>query len=133
MGEFALTRTIGIIGSRRRTDILDKNLAFKQAKLLYREGDEFVSGGCPVGGDTYCELIARELGAPIKIYHACWHRDGRRAGLIRNTFIAHDASHLIALVANDRSGGTEDTIRKFLHQYHHTEARAIAYGVLYLL
>ena len=32
----------------------------------------------------------------------------------RNTLIARDADELIAVVAEDRKGGTEDTIKKFL-------------------
>ena len=32
----------------------------------------------------------------------------------RNTLIARDADDLIAVVAEDRKGGTEDTIKKFL-------------------
>jgi hypothetical protein len=37
---------------------------------------------------------------------------GPGAGFLRNTDIAKDADVLIAVVAADRTGGTEDTIRK---------------------
>ena len=38
----------------------------------------------------------------------------RGAGFVRNGDIAKDSDVLIACVAPDRTGGTEDTIKKFL-------------------
>lgn len=107
-------KTIGIIGSRRRNNPQDAQEVEETARALYQFGDRFVSGGCPQGGDRFCEEIARKLGATIIIHHADWARYGRSAGFKRNGLIARDADVLIACVAEDRTGGTEDTIRKFL-------------------
>ena len=54
----------------------------------------------------------------ILIYYAAWDRLGKSAGFTRNTDIARDADVLIACVAKDRTGGTEDTIRKW-RKFHH--------------
>jgi hypothetical protein len=55
-------------------------------------------------------MEARKVG--ITIHHADWKRHGRAAGFVRNALIAADADVLIAVVAADRTGGTEDTVRK---------------------
>ena len=105
-------KTIGIIGSRRRTS--NKDFAQLEAKFLeiYKDGDELVSGGCPSGGDAWCEILAKKYQAPIKIYYAQWDKLGKGAGFARNTYIARDSDILIALTAHDRLGGAEDTIKK---------------------
>ena len=80
---------------------------------VYRHGDEIVSGGCPQGGDRFAETIAKKHQVPIKIHYARWNLLGKSAGFARNGDIAREADILIAVVAEDRSGGTEDTIKKF--------------------
>ena len=117
-------RTIGIVGSRRRNSPADKALLKKAFFSIYRPGDTIVSGGCPKGADRFAEEIAAECNIPIRIHSAQWDIYGRSAGFKRNTYIAHDADILIAVVAEDRRGGTEDTIRKFhkprwVHIYPH--------------
>jgi len=107
--------TIGIVGSRRRDSIKDYDLVEAQFKLLYSPGDNrLVSGGCPKGGDQFAEMIATKYSIPILIHYAEWKKFGRSAGFQRNGLIARDADVLIACVAPDRTGGTEDTIKKFL-------------------
>lgn len=110
-----MPKTIGIVGSRRRHTVQDCGLC-KQALLkIYQPGDRLVSGGCPLGGDKFAEGIARSMGLTITIHHADWNGPaGKSAGMLRNTKIAEDCDVLIALVASDRTGGTEDTIRKVL-------------------
>lgn len=105
---------IGIIGTRRRTSIEDYIIVRDKFNELFQKGDRIVSGGCPVGGDEFAERLARSNGASILIHHADWKTHGRAAGFIRNTYIAQDADIIIACVAFDRKGGTEDTIKKFL-------------------
>jgi hypothetical protein len=109
---------IGIIGSRRRASPADYKLIFAAFERLYEPGDRIVSGGCPQGGDAYAEIIARQQQVPITIHYARWKEFGKRAGFVRNLQIATDADVLIACVAADRTGGTEDTIKKFqqIHQ-----------------
>jgi len=106
-------KKIGIIGSRRRDSEKDFKVCLEKFREIYEEGDEIVSGGCPKGGDSYAERIAKKFGIPIKIYFPDW-RLGKGAGFARNTFIARDSDEIIAVVAEDRTGGTEDTILKFL-------------------
>jgi hypothetical protein len=107
-------KTIGVIGTRRRNHRNDFAAIEDAVKAIYEPGDRFVSGGAPAGGDRFAELIARDLGATIIIHYAGWKTNGRKAGFMRNGDIAHDADVLIACVAPDRTGGTEDTIKKFV-------------------
>jgi hypothetical protein len=105
-------KTIGIVGSRRRDrrpqDFHSTCIAFWK---VYEPGDKLVSGGCPTGGDKFAEMIAKTLGLTITIHYPNWD-SGKNAGFVRNTKIADDCDVLIAVVAKDRTGGTEDTIRK---------------------
>lgn len=106
-------KVIGIIGSRRRDSLGDLSKVEKAFKSIYQEGDTIVSGGCPKGGDRFAEVIARTFNVPIKIHPAEWEKFGRSAGFQRNGLIAADSDVLIACVVSDRTGGTEDTIKKF--------------------
>lgn len=105
---------IGIVGSRRRDTDKDYDLVEKAFLNLYKQSDSIVSGGCYKGGDRFAEIIAKKYNIPIKIYPADWNEYGKGAGFIRNTYIARDSDVLIACVAKDRTGGTEDTIKKYL-------------------
>lgn len=108
-------KTIGIVGSRRRTSDEDYVALLTAFDRVYRKGDRIVSGGCPRGADYWAEVIARQRGITITIHYADWEGAlGKGAGFHRNTFIAEDADVLIALVAEDRTGGTEDTVTKSL-------------------
>ena len=104
------------MGSRCRDSEEDFKATEKIFLSLYESGDEIVSGGCPKGGDKFAERLAKKYQVPIKIYYAQWNKLGRGAGFARNTDIARDADCLIAVVAEDRKGGTEDTIKKFLKE-----------------
>jgi len=104
---------IGIIGTRRRdtaeafTKIRDKFFE------VYEDGDYIVSGGCPKGGDRFAEKIAKDYGIPIIIYYPNWKKHGKAAGIVRNGDIAKNSDIIIACVSGDRTGGTEDTLKKF--------------------
>lgn len=129
---------IGIIGSRRRDGVADAeataNAVFGIIKRAGREVDfTIVSGGCPKGGDRFAEDIAKQMSIPIIIHQPQWHRYGRGAGFVRNTYIADDSDVLIACVAEDRKGGTEDTIKKFLKRLKADEATAKSAGFLILV
>jgi hypothetical protein len=107
-------KKIGIIGTRRR----NSGEAFKKIKEvfleIYEEGDQIISGGCPKGGDRCAETLAKDFGVPILIFFPNWKKFGRGAGLVRNAAIADSSDILIACVSKDRTGGTEDTIKKFI-------------------
>jgi hypothetical protein len=105
-------KTIGIIGSRRRDSQKDFEQCENKFLEIYEEGDEIVSGGCSRGGDRFAEILAKKHQVPIKIYYAQWDKLGKGAGFARNTDIAKDSDVLIAVVASDRTGGAEDTIKK---------------------
>lgn len=109
-----MSKVIGIVGSRRRNSFRDFGKVLGAFDRIYQEGDRIVSGGCPQGGDRFAEEIAALRQVPILIHPARWREEGRSAGFNRNTYIARDADVLIACVAEDRKGGTEDTIHKFL-------------------
>src|SRR3990167_4544343 len=112
-----MKKTIGIVGSRRRNSQADFKLVQEKFLQLYLNGDMIVSGGCPQGADMFAETIAKMYQVPITIHYAQWNLLGKSAGFARNGDIARNADVLIACVAEDRTGGTEDTIRKF-KQYH---------------
>ena len=107
-------KKIGIIGTRRRNN----NEAYKKVENdffeIYENGDWIVSGGCPKGGDRFAEVIAKKHGIPILIFYPNWERFKRGAGIVRNGDIAFHSDVLIACVAKDRKGGTENTIKSFL-------------------
>lgn len=105
-------RIIGIVGTRSRDTVSDYNLCYKAFKEIYQTGDIIVSGGCPKGGDRFANVIAKKLGLTIITHYPDWDGVGKSAGFARNGKIAKDADILIAVVAKDRKGGTEDTITK---------------------
>lgn len=112
MGSDSMSKVIGIVGSRRRDGLADLAKTERAFRQVYQEGNTIVSGGCPKGGDRFAEILAKQLNIPIKVHPAEWSVYGRGAGFRRNQFIADDADVLIAVVADDRTGGTEDTIKK---------------------
>lgn len=119
---------VGIVGSRRLDGVENYDLvrnAFSDVMVQYsRMLSEMtiVSGGCPIGGDRFAELIAARhiveiiIHRPDKSAHPDLPEPFRstRQNYDRNTLIARDSEDvLIACVASDRTGGTEDTIEKF--------------------
>lgn len=107
-------KTIAIVGSRRRDGEEDYAAVVSAFVEVYEVGDRIVSGHCPRGGDRFAELIAAEFDVPILLHLPDWNKYGRGAGIVRNTLIAQDADVVIACVAADRTGGTEDTVKKML-------------------
>lgn len=120
-----MKKTIGIVGSRRRNSVEDYLRVLAAFNLVYNPGDDIVSGGCPEGADRFAEIIAGHRGVtPIIHYPDKSKLDPEllkkapRAAYAkicyaRNKLIALDAFVLIACVADDRRGGTEDTIKHF--------------------
>jgi len=70
----------------------------------------FVSGGA-AGTDAIAEATARALGLDCLIFIAKWKRDGRAAGLIRNTRLVEAVDEVVAFW-DGKSTGTLDVIRK---------------------
>jgi len=107
-------KIIGIVGTRKRNRDYDKTLIANAFKRVYTKGDWICSGGCERGADKFAEVIAIAQGIPMLTFYPNWNAYKKGAGLARNTDIAKYSDILIACVAMDRKGGTEDTITKFL-------------------
>jgi hypothetical protein len=107
-------KIIGIIGSRRRNSSEALKKVEEKFWEIYEEEDWIVSGGCPKGGDRFAEVIAKREGIPILIFYPNYKKYNRGAPTVRNTPVAQKADVMIACVAQDRKGGTEDTIKKYL-------------------
>ena len=117
-------KVIGIVGSRRRNSQEDYNQAEKAFLEIYEKGDSLVSGGCPIGADRFAEIISSKFNVHIDIHYPDKTKlDPEKLPMnpkwayaeinfARNTLIARDCDVLIAQVASDRKGGTEDTILK---------------------
>jgi len=117
-------KVIGIVGSRRRDSTVDLEACRRIFLSVYKDGDTIVSGGCPKGGDKFAEIFSKEYNIPITIHYpdkskldpeklkknAKWAY--AEINFARNTLIAKDSDVLIAVVASDRKGGTEDTVKK---------------------
>jgi hypothetical protein len=138
---------IGVVGSRRRNSGEDRQLVYltiHHHRQCIGGNTILVSGGCPQGADLFAEEYAEMHRLPI-IRHLPDQTQLRKSGSIhsrqdwakiayaRNTLIANDADILIACVAPDRKGGTEDTIKKFRKRLGFTEAQAISEGKLILV
>ena len=107
-------KTIGIVGSRRRDSNKDFMLIEEAFKNIYEPGDIICSGLCPKGGDRCAVILAKEYKTETLWFPADWKKYGRSAGFARNGDIAKASDILIACVAADRKGGTEDTIKKYI-------------------
>lgn len=154
-------KIIGIIGSRRRDSPEDfkavcnglRKYHIQKGRLLNQAqetlgaeyGDVLVSGGCRQGGDRFAEIIRDNYGYKLRIHlpdksqldsvlmKANPRAAYTRINYARNTLVAQDSDILIACVAPDRKGGTEDTIKKFCRKFDKTEAQMITEGRLILV
>jgi len=126
---------IGIVGSRRRDSNKDKQVI---ELTLFRvlsgywislpevdKGVMLVSGGCPKGADRFAEELAKEHMFPITVHYPDKSKLDKilsitnptqayaQINFARNKKIAEDSDYLIACVSEDRTGGTENTIKHF--------------------
>ncbi len=108
-----MPKVIGIIGTRRRDSMADLKKVNDAFLKIYTKGDKICSGLCPKGGDRFAVILSAIYNIPPIWYPANWNKYGKKAGMIRNTDIAKTSDVLIACVSPDRTGGTEDTIKKF--------------------
>lgn len=105
-------RRVGIVGSRRRTDP-DTVSRFVTSLPA---GTMIVTGGAR-GPDSWAESAARAADLPVQVFRPEL-KDVRNRGEAsrryydRNQLIVDHSDELVALVASDRKGGTEDTIRR---------------------
>lgn len=101
---------LAIVGAREFQDY--ETLKRETDKLIETIGmpTVVVSGGAK-GADTLGERYAREKGIKMLRLLPDWKTHGRAAGLIRNTDIVKECTHVIAFIKGE-SRGTKDTIAK---------------------
>lgn len=107
-------RVIGIIGSRRRDSYQDYLLVENKFLEISEQDDIICSGRATRGGDRFAEKLALKYKRNILLFPAQWDRFGKSAGFIRNIDIAMCSDVIIACVSEDRTGGTEHTIKEFI-------------------
>jgi len=103
---------IGIVGSRRRTD--RETIEAAVGGLPFRT---IVITGAARGPDSWAEQAARASGLEVVVHSPAFDQVHSRWQTVehyyaRNQRIVDDADRIIAFVAPDRTGGTEDTIRR---------------------
>jgi len=114
---------IGIVGSRRRCNLVDRKIVFAFVEKMLRENPHrdlvIVSGACRLGADHFAAEAAsiykvklKEWPVPKKEYAN--KGEYAQAAFARNKTIAEDSSIGFALVHSDRSGGTENTVKHYL-------------------
>ena len=113
---------VAVGGSRRRgTDADREQVMFACAERLERPDGRpvvFVSGGCPQGADRHVELFVEAAGLTLVRFLPALAPEGAphwlRTGLLhaRNTRVVMLGHELLAQVADDRTGGTEDAVKK---------------------
>jgi predicted Rossmann fold nucleotide-binding protein DprA/Smf involved in DNA uptake len=103
---------VGVVGSRRRTD----RETIEAAIAALAPGTIVITGGAR-GPDRWAEQAARTRGLEVVVHEpdldgvrARWEAADRHYA--RNQRIVDDSDMVIAFVAPDRTGGTEDTIRR---------------------
>ena len=80
-----------------------------------------VSGGCPQGADAFAEDAARLFEPPLDMVVFPIDKKGTttkweftQKAFERNRLVAEKCSELFALISEDRTGGTENTIKHAL-------------------
>jgi hypothetical protein len=112
-----------VVGSRRRTD--RESVEAYIAELV--PGTIVITGGAK-GPDHWAEEAARARGLAVEVHepdldgaHTRWQAAERFYA--RNQRIVDEADMVIAFVAPDRTGGTEDTIRRAVRAGKPAEVR----------
>ncbi len=107
-----MPKHVAIVGSRSRTDrqTVDRLVAGFPADTV------LVSGGAP-GPDTWAEEAAKQYGLKIHVFRpdlAGVRSQGQatRRYHRRNQLIVDMADEMVALVAPNRRGGTENAVRR---------------------
>jgi len=103
---------VAVVGSRRRAD--RKTIEARIAELA--PGTVVITGGAR-GPDRWAQQAARARGLEVIVHlpdldgiRARWQAAERF--YTRNQHLVDDSDEVIAFVAPDRTGGTEDTIRR---------------------
>lgn len=83
-------KRIAVVGSRKFSD-------YSLVKKILKPYLPFtlITGGA-LGADTLAEKFAKEYDLDILIHYPEWKKYGRKAGMLRNTFIVRDCEQVIA-------------------------------------
>lgn len=125
--EFKRDFFLGVVGSRSRNEESDYDIVEKLILDFYVTHKRkliLVSGGCAIGADNFAERVAKKYGIPILIFYpdllklreineGDFRQRYRIVAYDRNIEIAKKSKTLIAIVSNERKGGTEHTIKQF--------------------
>jgi len=118
---------LGIVGSRNYNDYENFKMVVIKVLELWRfkieDVSNIVSGGS-LGVDTLAEKFAEEFQINKIIHPADWNKNKRGAGVIRNTYIVNDSTHMIAFPSHFGKG-TQDSIKK-------AEKKKIPIKILYI-
>nr|QYA18581.1 DNA processing protein A [Clandestinovirus] len=108
-----------IVGAREFNDY-DK-LTAKVDEFIAKFGtpDVIISGGAK-GADTLGERYAKEKGIKFQCLLPDWNKHGKIAGILRNTDIVNQSTHILAFISGP-SRGTRDTINKGIKAKKHVE------------
>ena len=103
---------VAIVGSRRRTD-----REAVEAYVATLPADAAVVTGGARGPDRWAEAAARARGLAVAIHRPMLdgvrsRGEAARRLYERNQRVVDDCDRVVAFVAPDRRGGTEDTIRR---------------------
>ena len=102
---------LAIVGGRDYNDYdAFKNIVNLYIKEIGEMPCQIVSGGA-MGVDTMAEKYANENKIPTIILKPDWDKYGKKAGILRNTYIIEASTHVLALPTK-KSIGTHDSINK---------------------
>ena len=113
---------IGIVGSRRRATLRDRQLVYECVKSAVRNNPNkdivIVSGACRSGADSFAAEAAKVMGVellefPVTGSHASKWSYAQEA-FARNELIAEHSDMGFALCHPDRTGGTENTVSHYI-------------------
>lgn len=104
---------VAIVGSRRRRDRATIEIFVGQLP----PGTIVVSGACEDSADVWAAAAARARGLEVVEFKpdltGCRQRfEYTKRFYARNQMVADACDRLVAFVADDRKGGTEDTIKR---------------------
>lgn len=120
------TIRVGVVGSRRRDSDKDFNIIYSYGYALINKARKanaelvFISGGCKQGADffikKFCEHNNIQLIEHLPNFNGLEAHNKNYRMVVeryyaRNKLIAQDSDFIIAMVAPDRKGGTENTIK----------------------
>ncbi|MBX9636012.1 MAG: DUF2493 domain-containing protein [Nitrosomonas sp.] len=102
---------LAIVGSRNFTNQKELDDIVDAFVLKHGMLPELVVSGGAKGADTLAHAWARKHNVSIKIFKPDWKTKGKAAGVLRNTDIVNECTHMIAFPSKDGKG-TQDSIKK---------------------